>query len=71
MTTFTANGKILWSMICIVVCWSIWLKRNKHDFLNRSEPSYNIFNLAEDLILVWFKQFKDIKVTNRSELPRD
>lgn len=37
------KDKILWGLIYLAVCWSIWLERNNHLFENHAQPVLNVY----------------------------
>lgn len=42
------KGKILWSMICLTVCWVLWLVRNHCIFENYVEPTFTVYKRAKN-----------------------
>lgn len=44
------NSGILWKLICLAVCWGIWLELNQGMFKDCREPAYNVFQKAKDLV---------------------
>lgn len=69
-STFGRRTKLLWSMVLLVVVWSIWLKRNKRTFQSHTELIYREATKAKDRCHSWVLQSNDFKKLDLGELKK-
>lgn len=50
---FSARENQIWSLVPTMVCWSIWLERNRRISEGYAEPSFRVYQRAKDLIFLW------------------
>lgn len=52
----------MWRLVLGAVCWAIWRERNNRVFNGHSEPTWQVYRRAKDLILFWAKRCKGYEV---------
>lgn len=47
ISKISRKARILWSLVCSAVCWSIWLERNQQIIENQTELAYIVYKKAK------------------------
>lgn len=44
---------IIWKLVCLAVCWLVWLEHNKRVFEGCLERAFNVFCRAKEVACLW------------------
>lgn len=54
----SAFGKFIWQLVLSAVYWVVWQERNNLLFKGYSEPAWQVYRRAKELILFWARWCK-------------
>lgn len=58
LSSFCAFGKRVWRVVPVAVCWAVWRERNNRVFTDHSEPAWQVYRRAKDLVIFWARRCK-------------